>query len=100
MYVSGGLVYINVLTLHPNSQMFTPPQDREAGNDDGHSASGSQAGRALDPAKQAQRVYVGNLSWNVDREQLRQHMAEVCFPCGIVCWGPGLVRIIIFCRVY
>ena len=28
------------------------------------------------PPPQAQRVYVGNLSWNVDREQLRQHMAE------------------------
>ena len=28
------------------------------------------------PFLQAQRVYVGNLSWNVDREQLRQHMAE------------------------
>lgn len=95
-------------------------QDREASNDDGHSASGSQGARQLDPAKQvskrslqmctdgwlvwlygtgwrsnehqltctiyhhtpsltnaqAQRVYVGNLSWNVDREQLRQHMAE------------------------
>jgi hypothetical protein len=25
---------------------------------------------------QAQRVYVGNLSWNVDREQLRTHMAD------------------------
>jgi len=30
----------------------------------------------LDPARQPHRVYVGNLSWNVDKEQLRQHMSE------------------------
>ena len=30
-----------------------------------------------DPSRQGQRVYVGNLSWNVDKEQLRQHMSEV-----------------------
>ena len=50
---------------------------------------------ALDPTKQAQRVYVGNLSWNVDREQLRSHMAEVgdqCVACGVNdCVGCGCV---------
>lgn len=35
-------------------------------------------------------MYVGNLSWNVDREQLRSHMAEV----GVRVYGSrgGVVR--------
>lgn len=51
-------------------------EDREAGAASSGSAGGEEA-QKLDPARQAQRVYVGNLSWNVDREQLRTHMGEV-----------------------
>jgi RNA recognition motif-containing protein len=47
-------------------------QDREA-----YSQNESHSPYRFDPGRQNHRVYVGNLSWNVDRDQLRQHMSEV-----------------------
>lgn len=52
-------------------------QDREAHTNDSQSQQQQTQRPHLDPSRQGQRVYVGNLSWNVDREQLKQHMSEV-----------------------
>lgn len=68
-------------------------QDREAHNVSDGQQQGGQQRPHLDPSRQNHRVYVGNLSWNVDREQLKQHMSEVghnvqATPCTSTGEGP------------